>query len=285
MTALASLLEIEQHGQDRFRSSSAPDASSTLSLYGGLVVAQALRAAGMTVAPDRLPHSLHAYFLRPGRVDQAVELEVERHRNGRAFAARHVRAVQEGKVIVSVMASFCAPATEVRHDAVPAQPVDPPDAVQGRSSPLEVEIREITPTRVGDGAIRHTDRLWVRADPLPDDPLLHACAIAYVSDLGCGFGQAEIADVGVDGPSLGHSVWFQAPMRADEWMLLELWPLTVVGARGTYQGSLRDSSGVLGAVVTQEMLLRDRALAPDVVRRMAEYLGVEPPEDPVRRVR
>jgi acyl-CoA thioesterase-2 len=279
VTALASLLEIEQLGQDRFRSTRAPDASSTLSLYGGLVVAQALRAAGMTVTPDRLPHSLHAYFLRAGRVDQAVELEVERHRDGKAFAARHVRAVQNGKVIVSVMASFCAPTAEVRHDAVPTRPVDLPDAVPGRSSPLAVEIREITPTRVGDGAIRHTDCLWVRADPLPDDPLLHACAVAYISDLGCGFGQAEIADVGVDGPSLGHSVWFQAPMRADEWMLLELWPLTVVGVRGTYQGVLRDASGTLGATLTQEVLLRDRALSPDVILRMAEYLGVEAPEE------
>jgi acyl-CoA thioesterase-2 len=277
VTALASLLELEQLGRDRFRSSHAPDASSKLSLYGGLVVAQALRAAGTTVTPDRLPHSLHAYFLRPGRVDQPVELEVERHRDGKAFAARHVRAVQDGKVIVSVNASFCAPATEVCHDAVPARAADPPDALSGRSSPLLVEIREITPTRVGDGAIRHTDRLWVRAEPLPDDPLVHACAVAYVSDLGCGFGQAEIPGVGVDGANLGHSVWFQAPMRADAWMLLELWPLAVAGTRGTYQGSLRDASGALGAVVTQEMLLRDRPLPPEVVTRMAEYLGLEPP--------
>jgi acyl-CoA thioesterase-2 len=275
VTTLASLLEVEPLGPVRFRSSHSPDACSTLSLYGGLVVGQALRAAGLTVTPDRLPHSLHAYFLRPGRVDQPVELEVERPRDGKAFAARHVRAVQDGKVIVSVNTSFCAPATDVLYDGVPARPVDPPDAVPGRSSPLLVEMREITPTRVGDGAIRHTDHCWVRAEPLPDDPLVHACAVAYVSDLGGGFGQAEIEDVGVDGPSLGHSVWFQAPMRADAWMLLELWPLTVVGARGTYQGSLRDESGALGAVLTQEVLLRDRALPPDVIRRMAEYLGVE----------
>ena len=135
MTALASLLEIEQLGPDRFRSSRPPNASSKLSLYGGLVVAQALSAAGTTVTPDRLPHSLHAYFLRPGRVDQAVELEVERHRDGQAFAARHVRAVQDGKVIVSVMTSFCVPSAEVHHDAVPARPVDPPDALPGRLSP------------------------------------------------------------------------------------------------------------------------------------------------------
>jgi acyl-CoA thioesterase-2 len=275
VTTLASLLEVEPLGPDRFRSSHSPDASSTLSLYGGLVVGQALRAAGLTVTPDRLPHSLHAYFLRPGRVDQPVELEVERPRDGKAFAARHVRAVQDGKVIVSVNTSFCAPATDVLYDGVPARPVDPPDAVPGRSSPLLVEMREITPTRVGDGAIRHTDRCWVRTEPLPDDPLVHACAVAYVSDLGGGFGQAEIEGVGVDGPSLGHSVWFQAPMRADKWMLLDLWPLTVIGARGTYQGSLRDESGALGAVLTQEVLLRDRALPPDVIRRMAEYLGVE----------
>jgi len=275
VTTLGSLLEVEQVGPDRFRSSQLPDASSTLSLYGGLVLGQALRAAGSTVAPDRLPHSLHAYFLRPGLVDQPLELEVERPRDGKAFAARHVRAVQDGKVVVSVDASFCAPATDVRYDAVPTRPVDAPDELPGRSSPLLVEMREVTPTRVGDRAIRHTDRCWLRADALPDDPLVHACAVAYVSDLGGGFGQTDIDGVGVDGPSLGHTVWFQAPMRADAWMLLDLWPLAVVGARGTYQGTLRDESGTLGAVMTQEVLLRDRALPPDVIRRMAEYLGVD----------
>src|SRR6185436_1636801 len=76
------------------------------SLYGGLVAAQALRAAGSTVASERVPHSLHGYFLRPGRVDLPVIYQVDRDRDGGSFSARHVRAVQDGEVIFSMLASF-----------------------------------------------------------------------------------------------------------------------------------------------------------------------------------
>ena len=81
----------------------------------------------------------------------------------------------------------------------------------------------MTPTRIGDGQVRHSDSLWVRASaPLPDDPLTHACAVATVSDLGSGFGQVEVPNLPAGGPSIDHSLWFHEPIRADEWMLLEL---------------------------------------------------------------
>ena len=135
----------------------------------------------------------------------------------------------------------------------------------------------MAPTRIGDGQVRHSDLLWVRASaPLPDDPLVHACAIAYVSDLGSGFGQVVVPNLSAGGPSIDHSMWFNDPIRADEWMLLELWPLKASGSRGVYSGSLRSQDGRLGVLLTQEMLLRHRTLDPEMQRRIAEYLGVTP---------
>ena len=248
-----------------------------MSLYGGQVAAQALRAAGATVPADRLPHSLHGYFLRPGRVDRPVLLHVDRDRDGGSFSARHVRAVQDGEVIFSMVASFHARQDGATFDAVPTRGAPDPSSVPPRPSPFLVEVREVTPTRIGDGQVRHSDSLWVRAStPLPDDPLLHACAVAYVSDLGSGFGQVEVAGLPAGGPSIDHSLWFHEPIRADEWMLLELWPMKASGSRGVYSGSLRSEDGRLGVLLTQEMLLRDRKLEPEMLRRIAEYLGVTP---------
>jgi acyl-CoA thioesterase-2 len=274
---LAELLDLEMLDRDLFRGQNERGAGARMSLYGGQVAAQALRAAGATVAPERLPHSLHGYFLRPGRVDRPVILHVDRDRDGGSFSARHVRAVQDGEVIFSMVASFHAPEQSASYDGVPTRGGTDPEQLQPRPSPFLVDVRENTPTRIGGGQVRHSDSLWVRAaTPLPDDPLVHACALAYVSDLGSGFGQVEVEDLPAGGPSIDHSLWFDQPIRADEWMLLELWPLKASSSRGVYSGSLRSADGRIGALLTQEMLLRDRLLKPEMLRRIAEYLGVTP---------
>jgi acyl-CoA thioesterase II len=276
-SGLAALLELEVLDRDLFRGQNEEGASARLSLYGGQVAAQALRAAGATVPPGRLPHSLHGYFLRPGLVDRPVILQVDRDRDGGSFSARHVRAVQDGEVIFSMVASFHAQEEAASFDAVPTRGGADPATLPGRPTPFLVEVREVTPTRIVDGQVRHSDSLWVRASaPLPDDPLVHACALAYVSDLGSGFGQVDVPGLPAGGPSIDHSLWFHDLIRADEWMLLELWPLKASSARGVYSGSLRSEDGCLGALLTQEMLLRDRALDPAMIRRIAEYLGVTP---------
>ncbi len=274
---LAELLELEQLDRDLFRGENEDGAGKRLSLYGGQVAAQALRAAGMTVPQDRLPHSLHGYFLRPGRVDRQVILHVDRDRDGGSFSARHVRAIQEGEVIFSMVASFHKREESPTYDAVPTRGGVDPSTLPSRPSPFLVEIREVTPTRIAHGQVRHSDSLWVRASsPLPDDPLVHACALAYVSDLGSGFGQVEVPDLSAGGPSIDHSLWFHDQIRADEWLLLELWPLKASGSRGVYSGSLRSQDGRLGVLLTQEMLLRHQTLDPEMQRRIAEYLGVTP---------
>ena len=274
---LAALLDLEVLDRDLFRGRNEEGAGARMSLYGGQVAAQALRAAGATVPAERLPHSLHGYFLRPGRVDRPVILHVDRDRDGGSFSARHVRAVQDGEVIFSMVASFHAREESATFDAVPTRGGPDASTLPARPSPFLVDVREVTPTRIGDGQVRHSDSLWVRAStPLPDDPLVHACAVAYVSDLGSGFGQVDVAGLPAGGPSIDHSLWFHEPIRADEWMLLELWPLKATGSRGVYSGSLRSVDGRLGVLLTQEMLLRDRKLEPAMLRRIAEYLGVTP---------
>ncbi len=229
--------------------------------------------------PGRVPRSLHGYFLRAGRVDLPVILQVDRDRDGGSFSARHVRAVQDGEVIFSMLASFHTPEPGVPFDSLTTRGGVDPATLSSRPSELLVEVREVTPTRVGDGQIRHSDVLWVSAaSPLPDDPLVHVCAVTYTSDLGSGFGQVEVPGLPAGGPSIDHTVWFHDAIRADEWMLLELWPLKARSARGVYGGSLRGGDGRLGAVIVQEMLLRDRVLEPAMLRRIAEFLGVQPSE-------
>ncbi len=272
---LATLLDLEQLDRDLFRGQNEDPARPQL--YGGQVAAQALRAAGATVAPERMPHSLHGYFLRRGRSDIPVVFHVDRDRDGGSFSARHVRAVQNGEVIFSMLASFHEPEQAPTVDAVDTRGAPPPDTLPARPSPLLVDVREVTPTRIADGQVRHSDRIWVRAKTrLSDDPFVHVCALTYVSDLGSGFGQVEVPGLAAGGPSIDHTVWFHEPVRADEWMLLELWPMKAGGARGVYGGSLRGEDGRLGCVIMQEMLLRERAMDPQLLRRLAEYLGVTP---------
>jgi acyl-CoA thioesterase-2 len=206
-----------------------------------------------------------------------VILHVDRDRDGGSFSARHVRAVQDGEVIFSMLASFHEREEAASFDGVATRGGEQADTLPSRPSPMLAEVREITPTRIADGQVRHSDRLWVRAvDDLGNDPLVHACALTYISDLGSGFGQVDVAGLAAGGPSIDHSLWFHDPIRADEWMLLELWPMKAGSARGLYGGSLRSQDGALGAVVMQEMLLRHRVMDPEMLRRVAEYLGVTP---------
>ncbi len=273
---LVGLLDLERLDRDLFRGENEPSARERRALYGGQVAAQALRAAGATVPADRFPHSLHGYFLRPGRPDVPVIFQVDRDRDGGSFSARHVRAVQDGEVIFSMLASFHGREESATFDAVPTRPAPAANDLPPRPAPVLGEVREVTPTRIARGQIRHPDQMWVRAATrLPDDPLVHACVLVYVSDLGSGFGQVDVPGLPVGGPSIDHTLWFQEPIRADAWMLLELRPLKAGGARGVYSGSLRSEDGRLGAMLTQEMLLRQRVLDPEFLARVAEFLGVE----------
>jgi acyl-CoA thioesterase-2 len=273
---LAELFDLERLDRDLFRGQNEPGATERHTLYGGQVAAQALRAASCTVPEGRLPHSFHGYFLRPGQVDRPVIFHVDRDRDGGSFSARHVRAVQDGEVIFSMLASFDAGRASVVFDTVERRTAPDPETLRDRPSPTGlVVVREVTPTRIVRDEIRHSDRMWVKsAHPLPDDPLLHMCAVAYVSDFGSGFGQTEVEGLAVGGPSIDHAVWFHEPIRADDWMLLELAPTKALASRGVYRGAVTGADGRVGAVLAQEMLLRELKLDDETRRRVAEYLGV-----------
>ena len=256
-TDLAAVLSLERLDRDLFRAVNARQSRGHPVLYGGQVAAQALLAAGLTVPEDRFPHSLHGYFLRRGRPDRPVLLHVRRDRDGGSFSARDVSAVQEGEVIFSMVASFhCDEPGETFGDDPPDDMVSPDD-LPTRPWPTLVEVREITTGDLEGDPPTFSDRMWVRsASPLPDDRLVHACALTYVSDLGSGFGQVMRPDLGLGGPSIDHSVWFHRPVRVDDWVELHLRPLKAGGKRGLYSGTMRDREGNLAAALTQEMLLR-----------------------------
>ena len=228
---LPSLLAFERVDRDLFRGRNA-NYGPRRTLFGGQVAAQCLIAAACTVEQGRLPHSLHGYFLRTGRSDRPVILEVDRDRDGRSFSARHVVAVQDGDVIFSMVTSFHAESESGRFDDAPRRPVpEPEDVASGGWNPL-LEVRPVTPTDFLKGVF--TDCLWVRsAVPLGEDLLLHRAGLTYLSDLGTGFGQQDRSLIGRGGPSIDHSVWFQEDIRADDWVLVDLRPVKARSARGT----------------------------------------------------
>jgi acyl-CoA thioesterase-2 len=253
---LPSVLDLERLDRDLFRGVHAVIAKARHNLYGGQVAGQALVAAGRTVDDERLPHSFHGYFLRPGRSDQPVVFAVDRDRDGKSFSARHVNAIQEGEVIFSMVASFHREDTDAELDDTPARDVPPPEeCAVGVIDPL-LDMREVTVSRIVPEQVELSDCMWMRPKHrLPDDPLVHAAALAYMSDHGTGFGQMLHRGVGTGGPSIDHACWFHAPIDANDWVLLHMWPIKALGARGVYQGAMRDAGGRLGAILTQEQLL------------------------------
>ena len=255
-TSLVDLLTLEELDTNLYRAFN-PAESFLPRLYGGQVAAQALRAAAATVEPDRTPHSLHGYFLRAGRADLPTILHVDRDRDGRSFSARHVNAVQEGKVIFSALASFQAdePSIDVQMPSLPPDAGDPeamPESARAGHN-LLLDMRFF---HSGEDEQMRANRFWARPrGALPDDPVTRACVLTYVSDLGWAFDEID-ADGPLGGPSLDHAVWLQRPVDVTEWMFLELRPVSVAGARGVFTGTIHTRDGRLAAYLTQEALLR-----------------------------
>jgi acyl-CoA thioesterase-2 len=255
-------------------------------VFGGLVIAQALRAAAATVEAARPAHSLHAYFLLPG--DPAVPLvyEVDPIRDGRSFTTRRVVAIQNGRAIFSLSASFHAPEEGFAHQ-IPMPPVPPPEGLPGedeirdrvlplmpdpirayyqRERPIElkpVDYRRYTTREPGEAQFR----IWMRASaPLPDDPDLHAAVLAYASDMtlldtALAAHGRTIFEPDIMAASLDHALWIHRPVRADQWLLYAQDSPITLGARGLCRGLIFSADGLLVASVAQEGLVR-RA-APD----------------------
>jgi acyl-CoA thioesterase-2 len=261
------LLHLEPKGRDRFEAETPGDGPGRL--FGGQVAAQSLRAATLTVDPSRPPHSLHAYFVRPGRPGVPLELDVIRIRDGRSFTTRAVTATQNGEAIFFLAASFHS-AEDGDDWQLPARTDVPgPDDVPATESPLarfeSMMPFEMRPA-VGRSAMGWAlHPFWVRVGgTLPDDPALHACCLTFISDMGVvGSARPDTADMrAFMGASLDHAVWFHRPARADEWILFDVGPVSNFGARGLAQGSMHSVDGVLLATITQEALLRPAGTVP-----------------------
>jgi acyl-CoA thioesterase-2 len=275
------LLDLEQIEVDIFRGRS-PEGERRQRVFGGQVAGQALVAAGRTVPADRPVHSLHAYFIRPGDPTVPLIYLVERVRDGRSFTTRRVSAVQHGKTIFTLSASFHHDEPGIEHsDPMPVVP--PPDEITPTVERLEkvfgpsvyewyggnpIDIRHIGPLTVEaerDPALRTARNLvWLRADgELPDDPLLHVCLVTYASDmtlldsvmLAHGL---SWADGRTSGASLDHAMWFHGPFRADRWLLYAQDSPVARGARGLARGEMYTSDGQLVVSVVQEGLIRTR---------------------------
>ncbi|MGH3241604.1 MAG: acyl-CoA thioesterase II [Spirillospora sp.] len=279
LKALLDLLDLEQIEDDIFRGRTSDERRQRV--FGGQVAGQALVAAGRTVPPNRPVHSLHAYFIRPGDPLVPIVYTVDRVRDGRSFTTRRVVAVQHGKAIFTLSASFQivedGPAHQAEMPDAPA-PETLPDGLT-RMTPLigEVAAREFVTRRPFD--IRHAtplsweaakdpslitpeSKVWLKVDgELPDDPLLHVCLMTYASDMtlldtvllnqGLTWGDKRTM-----GASLDHAMWFHRPFRADDWLLYYQDTPFAGGARGLARGQVFTRSGELVVSVMQEGLIR-----------------------------
>jgi acyl-CoA thioesterase-2 len=282
LEALLELLDLESLEVNLFRGVSPETPHQRV--FGGQVAAQALVAAGRTVEPDRRVHSLHSYFLRPGDPNIPIVYDVDRIRDGRSFTTRRVVGIQHGKAIFNLAASFQVDEPGPDH-AMPMPDVPGPDDVptvkerlaahSDRFSKEALEwLRRRTPieTRpLGDPhwlrpVLDPRDRepqqdLWFRATgTMPDDPLLHACVVAYASDMSLIDTATLPHAIGYDGSvmtaSLDHAMWFHRGFRADEWLLYHQVSPSASGARGLAQGYVFRRDGALVVTVIQEGLIR-----------------------------
>jgi acyl-CoA thioesterase-2 len=283
---LVALLSLERIEENLFRGQSQDLGWGQV--FGGQVLGQALSAATQTVPSERQPHSLHAYFLRPGDVTKPIVYAVDRARDGGSFTTRRVVAIQNGATILNLAASFQAPEEGFEHqDEMPAAP--PPESLpteQERASavadklpawikdrllgdrPFEVRISDM-PDDLFHPTPRPPHRMvWLKTSaPLPDDPALHRYLLAYASDnafIGTALMPHGVSFLtpGKQIASLDHAMWFHRPFRIDEWLLHVMDSPSASESRGLVRGRVFTRDGRLVASTIQEGLIRKRVAKP-----------------------
>ncbi|MEO7371165.1 MAG: acyl-CoA thioesterase domain-containing protein [Ilumatobacteraceae bacterium] len=256
------LFDLESHGADTFVGIGPQYPWG--GLYGGQIVAQALRAAASTVDPELEVHSLRSYFIRRGDNTEPIRFEVDRIRNGRSFSTRRVVARQAIGAILNLEASFQRPETSIDLQTVFMEVGVPgPDSLVSEPWTAAAD-RRFVPTDSSSSTQPSAGRTmaWMRVnDPLGDDQLLHRCWLAYLSDdLPTDVTQA-VTGFEHDqryGASLDHTIWFHRPVRADQWHLHDFTCHSFVGGRGLTIGHVFAADGVHVATVAQEVLMRSR---------------------------
>lgn len=276
---LINLLDLEEIEKNHYRATSPSEGWQRV--YGGQVLGQALVAASRTVEADRQAHSLHGYFLRPGDMKVPILYKVDRIRDGKSFTTRRVVAIQHGRAIFSMSISFQVIEEGLSHQFdMPDAP--PPESVRDEMDirrelmakhpewfeghPLTtrpIEFRPIDPADLFNPVKQAPRQMaWMRTrGTLPDDPRLHQCVLAYLSDWslldtatlphGISYLQHNIQMA-----SLDHAMWFHRSFRADEWLLYVQDSPSASGARGFNRGLIYSRDGTLVASATQEGLMR-----------------------------
>ncbi len=277
---LIKLLSLEKIEENLFRGQSQDLGWGTV--YGGQVLGQALSAAVKTVPEDRFVHSLHSYFLRPGDVDRPIVYDVDRIRDGRSFTTRRVVAIQKGRPIFNLSASFQIEEEGFSHqDEAPEAP-EPESLLteQERASKFterlpmfmreqalaerSFEIRVADPLEdpVAPKERPPLSKHWFKTTgKLPDRPSLHRFLLAYASDFN--FLTTSLRPHGISWltpgmqvASIDHTMWFHRPFRVDDWLLHCVHSSSAEGARGFVRGRIFDQKGNLVASTAQEGLIR-----------------------------
>ena len=277
---LVELLALERIEENLFRGPSQDLGWGTV--FGGQVLGQALSAAAQTVEPDRLVHSMHAYFLRPGNVDRPIVYDVDRIRDGKSFTTRRVVAIQSGRPIFNLAASFQHEEEGLEHqDEMPDAP--PPEELKSEQELARliadkiparmreralgerpIEARTVNPQNPFDPKPTEARRMvWFKANgTLPDDAALHRYLLAYASDfsfLGVAMQPHGVSWLtGMQVASIDHTMYFHRPLRMDEWLLHVVESPSASGARGLVRGRWFDRAGRLVATTAQEGLIRKR---------------------------
>jgi len=276
---LLDLLDIEQLEVDLFRGVGSSTETS-IRIFGGEVIAQALAAAYRTV-PDRLCHSLHAYFMRPGDPEHPVVYQVDRARDGGSFTTRRVVAIQKGKQIFNMSASFhvAEEGWDYQHEMPDVKgPEGLQNLAQARESminkvpeklrasflrPRPIEIREVDPRDIIDPKPQDDhNHMWIRMEAAKGQgPQMQHCLLAYASDmnlLGSSLRPHGLTWLkgGVMMASLDHAMWFHAPIQFEDWHLYSMDAPFTGGARGFNRGKIYNQNGQIVSSVAQEGLVR-----------------------------
>lgn len=256
-------------------------------IFGGQVLAQALLSASRTVPSERQPHSLHAYFLRPGDMNEKISFKVDRLRDGKSFNTRRVTAMQHGAAILNLATSFQVSEPGLNHQTVMPEvpaPEDcltraqlaekfkdsiPPQMLAHARRPFAIDLRPVTPENFLLDEKRAPNRMaWLRLnETLPKDYPWHIHMLAYASDMTLLETSLRPHGVNMFTPnlqiaSLDHSMWFHRPLRMDEWLLYVQDSPSSAAARGFSRGSIFSRSGELLVSVAQEGLIRMREPKP-----------------------
>ena len=278
---LLEILDLERIEQNLYRGKS-PDVGWQR-VFGGQVIGQSLVAAQRTVEEGRVVHSLHGYFMRPGDPSVPIVYEVDRIRDGRSFTTRRVVAIQHGKAIFSMSASFQVIEPGLEHF------VEMPEVAMPETLPSEKQLADQFIDHAPEGVRRYwqrerpielrpinlehyisnkkldpTQNIWFRATGnLPDDPAIQQAVLAYASDMTLldtslfAHGRA-VFDPNLQVASLDHAMWFHRPLKMEDWHLYHQDSPNSSGARGFTRGSIYSRDGQLIASVAQEGLIRER---------------------------